>query len=97
MITIAPVNSLTFDSPACYKIRVKGRIKQNWTNRLEGMAIKVDTAEAGTPICTLIGELLDQAALAGVLNTLYTLHLPVVSVEYITEQVVEEQDQPGPQ
>ena len=30
---------------------------------------------------TLFGELSDQAALAGVLNTLYELHLPVFSVE----------------
>lgn len=96
MTSNAPVNRLTFDSPACYKIRVKGRIKQNWTNRLEGMTIDVDTAEAGASICTLIGELLDQAALAGVLNTLYTLHLPVVSVEYMTEQIVEEHKPPGP-
>ena len=30
---------------------------------------------------TLVGELADQAALAGVLNTLFELHLPVLSVE----------------
>ena len=33
----------------------------------------------------LLGELVDQAALAGVFNTLYELHLPVISVERLSE------------
>jgi hypothetical protein len=86
MKNFAPVDGLTFDRPARYRIRVKGRIKHNWSNRLEGMAIQVEAAESGAPVCTLVGELLDQAALSGVLNTLYTLHLPVVSVEYLSGQ-----------
>jgi hypothetical protein len=37
------------------------------------------------PVMTLLeGELLDQAALAGVLTTLYDLHLPVLSVECLS-------------
>jgi hypothetical protein len=32
---------------------------------------------------TLVGRLADQAALFGVLNTLYGLHLPLLSVEYV--------------
>jgi len=34
-------------------------------------------------VTTLDGEVLDQAALAGVLSALYNLHLPLLSVEYI--------------
>jgi hypothetical protein len=34
----------------------------------------------------LIGRLIDQAALAGVMNALYNLHLPVFSVELIDER-----------
>ncbi len=34
----------------------------------------------------LEGELLDQAALAGVLTTLYELHLPVLSVECLSAE-----------
>jgi hypothetical protein len=33
------------------------------------------------PETTLTGRLLDQATLFGVLNTLYDLHLPLLSVE----------------
>jgi hypothetical protein len=34
----------------------------------------------------LVGRLADQAALSGVLNTLYELHLPVVSVECLSAE-----------
>jgi hypothetical protein len=38
------------------------------------------------PMTILIGHLNDQAALSGVLNALYDLHLPVLSVEHIDER-----------
>lgn len=78
---------LAFDSPARYQIRVQGRINQNWSDRLEGMAISLDAPGEEPAICTLEGELLDQAALIGVVNTLYELHLPVLSVKCLTFQV----------
>jgi hypothetical protein len=34
-----------------------------------------------TTVTTLIGRVRDQAELSGVLNTLYELHLPILSVE----------------
>jgi hypothetical protein len=45
------------------------------------MTITERASEAESPVTTLLGELADQAALAGVLNTLYELRLPVLSVE----------------
>ncbi len=71
---------ILFDLPATYLIKVQGRIDPTWTDRLEGMTINLDMAEADSPVTTLAGELRDQSALAGVLNTLYELHLPVLSV-----------------
>jgi len=72
---------LTFDHPAMYQIRVQGRIKESWSDRLEGMMIRLDTSDEGLFISTLEGELQDQAALAGVLNAIYELHLPVILVK----------------
>jgi hypothetical protein len=46
------------------------------------MTVVVETS-ANPPLTTLTGELDDQASLAGVLRTLYELHLPVLSVEYV--------------
>ena len=73
--------SIHYDSPAIYQISVQGRIDSTWSDRLEGMSICLVTAEADSQITTLVGELTDQAALAGVLNTLYELHLTVISVK----------------
>jgi hypothetical protein len=79
--------SLTgFDRPATYRIDVQGFIPVNWSDRLEGMAITGCSAEAGSPVSELLGELADQAALAGVLNTLFEMHLSVVSVERLSTE-----------
>jgi len=51
---------------------------------MEGMTITERAPEAESPVTTLSGELADQAALAGVLNSLYELHLPVLSVERLS-------------
>jgi hypothetical protein len=48
------------------------------------MAITERPAEADATVTTLLGELSDQAALEGVLNTLFTLHLQVISVERLS-------------
>lgn len=34
---------------------------------------------------TLVGRVRDQAALAGILNSLYEMHLPILSVENLCE------------
>lgn len=77
---------LTFDHPAIYQIRVLGRIKESWSDRLEGMTISQDIPAEGPIISTLEGELQDQAALAGVLNAIYELHLPVILVKCLATQ-----------
>jgi hypothetical protein len=74
-------DDLEFDGPAVYRIRVRGRVPASWSSRLEGMAITLYSADTGLCVTSLIGELSDQADLAGVLNTLYGLHLPVLAVE----------------
>jgi hypothetical protein len=70
-----------FDHQAVYRIRVEGYLEQSWSGRLAGMAISAGTSDEGLPTTTLVGELSDQASLAGVLNTLYGLHRPVLLVE----------------
>jgi hypothetical protein len=81
MMTNITSNPILFDRPASYQICVQGRIDLTWSDRLEGMTITLSKSEVGAPLTTLEGELRDQAALAGVLNALYELHLPVISVK----------------
>ena len=59
---------------------MQGRIPATWCDRMDGMTITERFGGGRPPLTTLSGELSDQAALSGVLNTLYELHLPVLSV-----------------
>lgn len=81
IVKMPPRNPIPFDRPASYQICVQGRIDPTWSESLEGMTICEVTVEADYPITTLEGDLSDQAALAGILNTLYELHLTVISVK----------------
>ena len=74
---------LSLHKPATYRIRVQGQLDTSWSPRLGGMEISTTSAPEQVPVTTLEGVLLDQAALAGVLDVLYSLCLPVISVEYI--------------
>jgi hypothetical protein len=69
--------------PAIYEIRVRGHLEEKWSDQLGGLQITSVHAANGRPETLIVGRLLDQAALTGVLNTLYELHLPVVSVECV--------------
>ena len=74
---------LEFHTPATYRIRVKGYLEDKWSDRLGGMVIKATGEPEGARETILVGRLADQAALFGVLNALYGLHLPLLSVEYV--------------
>ena len=67
-----------FDA-SVYVILVQGALESEWSDRLSGMSITVHETRDG-PCTTLAGMLVDQAALQGVLKTLYDLGLPVLSV-----------------
>ena len=88
MKTIRPTTHVEFDSPAAYRICVHGCIPTRWRDCLDSMTVTEHVSETEPPMSILLGELVDQAALAGVLNTLYELHLPVLSVERLSEQSV---------
>ena len=77
---------LKLETPATYRIRVQGRLDDTWADRLGGMVITADTTADKPPVTTLVGHMTDQAALSGVLNTLYELHLPLLSVENMDEE-----------
>lgn len=70
------------DKPAVYRIKVKGVVPDGWIDRLGGLRI-TGRASEGT---TLVGQLVDQAELSGVLNTLYELHLVLLSVEILSNE-----------
>ncbi len=76
-----PANETTIDKPVFYRIRVKGQITGDGSDRLEGMSIHQVALIKGLMVTTLEGELADQTALTGVLNKLNELHLSVLYLE----------------
>jgi hypothetical protein len=61
------------------EIRIKGRIDEHWSDWFEGLTI-THTDEGET---LLTGEVVDQAALYGLLAKLRDLGLALVSVEHV--------------
>ncbi len=62
-----------------FEIRVRGHLDGKWADWLEGL--EVELLENGEMI--LSGDLVDQAALMGVLNRLYRLNLALLSVNEV--------------
>ena len=60
---------------------------------MAGMQITKSSDGCGKVETLLIGRVSDQSALAGVLNTLYEMYLPVKSVECLD---AESEDRPAP-
>jgi hypothetical protein len=87
-----PARKLTLCDPAVYRIRVQGVLEPSWTELMHGMTISVissqDERHRELRETELLGRLADQAALIGVINTLYSLGLPLISVTcvWISEQ-----------
>ena len=71
-------------TPATYRIEVVGALDESWSDRLGGMIIKTRQRADQSTVTTLTGRMIDQAELAGVLNSLYELHLPILKVEVLT-------------
>lgn len=80
MIEDKRTHRFSFDQPSTYSIWVDGHIDPNWSDRLEGMWVQPSHRDDGTSVTLLQGELPDQAALVGLLNGLYQMHLVVLKV-----------------
>jgi hypothetical protein len=73
---------LTLDRPVTYKIQVPGHVDESWSDWIGAMTITVESEGDGPPTTTLIGTV-DQAALQGLLRRLYSLGLPLISVQCV--------------
>ena len=78
------MNNIKFEKPAVYRIRVTGHINDSLSDQLGGMVVTRAFTSEKQPMTILVGQLLDQAALSGVLNELYEMHLPLLTVESIS-------------
>jgi hypothetical protein len=69
-------NKTDLSQPTLYRIRIKGRLKPQWTDWFEGLTIAPE--EDGDTLLT--GRLVDQAALHGLLKKVRDLGMPLISV-----------------
>ncbi len=67
---------MTMDKLCVYEIRVEGHLADRWSDWFDGLAIHTDPNGE----TTLSGQLLDQAALFGVLAKIHNLNLVLISV-----------------
>ena len=66
-----------------YRIILKGHLNESWADWFEGMTFTYE--KDGTT--TLQGEIIDQAALHGMLKIIRDLGLPLISVYQITQDL----------
>ena len=63
-----------------YEIRVRGKLKEEWSHWFNGAAITLHAGADGVPETCLVGSVADQAALRGLLNRIWNLNLSLISV-----------------
>ncbi len=68
------------DRPIPYQIKVRERLDESWSDWLEGMAITFENCSDGFDITILTGQVVDQAALHGILNRIRDLNAQLLSV-----------------
>lgn len=68
-------NNRIYDQNAKYEIRIIGKLDQTWSEWFDGFSISFLGAET-----IMVGEVIDQAALFGMLAKLNDLGLPLMSV-----------------
>ena len=75
-----------FNRPRNYRIHVLGSLDQSWSDRLGGLRITAcSQKDQEGSVTELFGKVRDQAELAGLLDSLYELHLTLASVEMLTD------------
>jgi hypothetical protein len=78
-VTDHPIR-IQLDEAAVYQIQVQGLISEHWSHYFDGFHIEV-VGEDGWALTTLTGVLVDQAALQGVLQQLYSLGMVLLRIE----------------
>jgi len=70
-----------------FQILIRGYLQTSWSDRLGGLTITNGAVEPDSPVTILQGALPDQAALLGVLNALYDMRFPLISVNCLDEEI----------
>jgi len=66
-----------------YQIKLQGRLDASWSDWFEGMTLAFESGDDGSPVTTLTGAVVDQAALHGLLARISDLNLTLISVTQV--------------
>lgn len=75
------LSQYSFATPATFRLRFVGHLDASWSDELGGTAIDYGCMEGDRSVTILTARIVDQAALIGLLNRLYGLGFPLLSVE----------------
>lgn len=78
--------SIGLDRPAKYRIEVRGRLNESWSDWFGGMTIGVERTSDGSAVSVMTGVIHDQAALHGLLRRIQDLGLPLIRVERMADE-----------
>lgn len=78
---------LTMAGPAEYRVRVQGVVERSWVDQSTRMKVSYRNVGRADAVTVLTGDVLDQAELIGLLNHLYSLGAPLVSIQWRPSKV----------
>ncbi len=76
-------HKLTMYEMAVYRIRFQGAFDDSWLKNLGAEWTIQYSEESPVVTTTITGAICDQAALLGLLSSLYDVGLPLLAVEYL--------------
>ena len=77
---------LSLEMSANYRIIVQGTLEESYFDCMGDMSVSLSKRINQAPVTTLSGKVRDQAQLLGILNSLYELHLPILSVQVFNKE-----------
>ncbi len=80
------LTSVSMFEPATYRITIVGTLDKNWSEYCGGMRIEHDIVLDQYPVTILTGRVPDQAALIGIINSLFDIGCPLLAVECVEAQ-----------
>ena len=80
------MNKTYFSTPGQYRVEVHGQLGPEWSDRFGSMQVISPLPGGGDGVTILQGPVSDQAELSGILNTLYELHLSLLSVHRLKDE-----------
>ena len=83
------MNSLGLCQPANYQIEVVGHLKSQKATWFRNLTLANEYGEDGTPITVMVGKILDQTMLHGLLAKIRDLGLPLLAVNRIKSNEVD--------